>query len=67
MKQSDIPHLLLEVDKYLTATNKLRGTSQQLVKAAPLEIHLYNLATNMKRELEIFKALLEDTQGTYLR
>lgn len=65
--KTDIDELLARVDTLLSAAVKVRGNAQDLVKAAPLEIHFYNIATGLKSELEGFKALLEDAQGTYLK
>lgn len=65
-KQSDLTNLTSRLDEFVVAAEKARGNSATLVKAAPLEIHLYNIATRTKRELNEFKALIDDFQGTYL-
>lgn len=66
-KQSDIPALIERLERFLVAAELARGGSQDLIKLAPLEIHLYNIATVTKRELESYKAMLEDFTGEYLK
>jgi hypothetical protein len=65
INMSDIPKLLTRLEEYLVATEKARGSSREITKAQPLELELYNIATNTKNRLGAFKALIEDSQGTY--
>ena len=65
--KSDLDKLLKRINELLSAAENARGTSQQLVHSAPLEIHLYNIATRLKIELKEFKAMIDDANGTYLK
>lgn len=64
-KQTDIPELLKRVEKALNDAKHHRGTAEGLIKAAPLELHLYNLATCYMNELKEFRAVLLDAGGSY--
>jgi hypothetical protein len=66
-RQSDIDALLKRIDELLIAANKARGNSSQLINAAPLELHLYNIATYTKRDLEELRAIIQDFTGDYLK
>lgn len=63
--QSDLKKLMERLETFLEATERARGTSGELQKAAPLEIHLYNIATKTKNELTAFKAMVDDFNGVY--
>lgn len=64
--KSDIDKLLIKLDRLYVANDEARGTSNDLVKAAPLEIEFYNITTRLKRDLDSFQALLKDANGIYM-
>lgn len=67
LDKSDIPKLLDKAKTFLVAIDQARGSSQALVKAGPLEIEFYNIASRTKHSVESYVALLEDANGTYLQ
>lgn len=66
-KQSDTEALLKRLEEFLAAAEKARGNPAQLVKAAPLELGFYNIATCTMNQLKDFKAMLQDFRGEYLK
>lgn len=66
-KQSNTDDLLLRISELRVAVDKARGKAKDLVQGAPLEIHLYNLTTRFKVELEGFDAMIRDFRGEYLK
>jgi hypothetical protein len=62
---TDLPALIKRVRSIIEDTQKHRGGTQSMNN--PLEIHLYNMATAYKRQLEGFCAMLEDANGTYMQ
>lgn len=57
---SDIPKLITKLETLLQAVELARGTASELHKLEPLEVHLYNMATQMKANLEGYRAMLKD-------
>jgi hypothetical protein len=66
-RRSNVEALLTRVNRAIADAERHRGDARSLVKAAPLEIHLYNLATGYISQLKSYQALLEDASGTYMR
>ena len=56
---------LEEISNAIKLVEQGRGTSQKLVKASPIQIDIYNVFTQAKRQLDTLKAIVEDSLGIY--
>lgn len=60
MKTVNLPILVTRLNKFIEAVEEARGGVNNLSNSSPLELHLYNIATVTKNQLNDFMALIND-------
>lgn len=58
---------LQQIKDALEIVERGRGDAAKLVKASPIEISIYNIFTNAKRQLDSLGADIEDALGIYMK
>lgn len=54
-----------ELKKAIEVCESMRGTASKLIKASPVQIHIYNVFTSAKIDLKSLLANLEDVLDIY--